>query len=112
MIRWKALWNSTCKDMKTRIFVLMFLFIIVCHQICAEVFYVDNHGSDLNNGRMETPFRTIQRGVSYVFPGDTVFVRAGTYHEVVNVRNSGTRELPLTLLAHSLTDPWLLRYQG
>ena len=35
-------------------------------------------------------FRTIQRAANLARPGDTVFVRAGTYRETVRPANNGT----------------------
>ncbi len=45
-------------------------------------FYVSTTGSDANNGTtLATPFRTLTKGVSVLAPGNTLFVRAGTYDE-------------------------------
>jgi len=44
----------------------------------AEV-YVAPAGSDDNPGTLERPFATVQRAQAAVGPGDTVFVRGGTY---------------------------------
>jgi hypothetical protein len=44
----------------------------------AEVFVAPN-GSDANSGTRESPFATVQRAQAAVAPGDTVFIRGGTY---------------------------------
>ena len=45
------------------------------------------------------PFRTISAAVSRVEPGDTVLVRAGKYHETIDLSVSGTASAPITLAA-------------
>jgi len=50
----------------------------------ATIYYVATTGSDSNPGTLAQPFRTIAKGVSVLEPGDTTFVRAGTYAEGIN----------------------------
>ncbi|QDV42832.1 Pectate lyase L precursor [Stieleria neptunia] len=45
----------------------------------ASTFYVATDGDDSNRGTLEEPFGTIQRAQEFVSPGDTVFIRGGTY---------------------------------
>ncbi len=45
----------------------------------AAMFFVAPTGSDANAGSLESPFATIQRGERTAAPGDTVYVRGGTY---------------------------------
>ena len=47
-------------------------------------YYVDVTGDDANLGTASSPFRTIQKAVSVVRAGETVFVKAGTYAENLN----------------------------
>ena len=55
-------------------------------------FYVATTGSDANAGTLALPWKTISHAAasSLVQPGDTVFVRAGTYTESVNIGMSGS----------------------
>ena len=53
-------------------------------------FYVATTGSDSNSGTISSPWRTIQHAANSVQAGDTVFVRAGTYNESVNIPISGS----------------------
>ena len=59
----------------------------------ADTLYVGNNGNDgrsRNQARNRfTPWRTIQRAVNEVNPGDTIVVRSGTYNELVRIRRSG-----------------------
>jgi len=61
-------------------------------------YHVAKTGSDANPGTASAPFKTIQRAVGMVAPGDTVLVHAGTYPEVVTIRKSGTATARIRLL--------------
>jgi parallel beta-helix repeat protein len=50
----------------------------------AATYYVATTGNDSNPGSIQQPFRTIGRGISVLKPGDTTFIRAGTYPEIIN----------------------------
>jgi hypothetical protein len=45
-----------------------------------ETFYVSPTGNDKNPGTKDQPFATIQKAQSHLHPGDTVYLRGGTYH--------------------------------
>lgn len=57
-------------------------------------------GDDANPGSLEKPWRTVQHGVQQLQPGDTLYLRGGTYYEHVTVRRSGTAEKPITLRSY------------
>ena len=58
-------------------FILMFT---STHFIIAQDFYVsDSNGSDNNSGTLEAPFKTINKGISMVSAGGTVYVMDGIY---------------------------------
>jgi parallel beta-helix repeat protein len=46
-----------------------------------NTYYVATNGSDSNPGTQINPFRTLARAVSALKPGDTLYVRGGTYRE-------------------------------
>src|SRR5437773_2199378 len=48
------------------------------------VYYVSPTGSDDNSGTLAEPFLTLAKGVSVLQPGDTLYVRGGTYVEALN----------------------------
>ena len=58
--------------------------------------YVAPTGADSNPGSLEQPFATIQHAADIAQPGDTVFIRAGTYRETVTPPRSGTAAAPIT----------------
>ena len=47
----------------------------------AATYYVATTGNDSNPGTLSQPFRTMRQGVSVLRPGDTTYVRVGTYFE-------------------------------
>ncbi len=66
----------------------------------AKEFYVSPQGDDTHDGRGPEPaqaLRTIQAGVDRLQPGDTLYLRAGTYRELVTFPRSGTAPAPITL---------------
>jgi hypothetical protein len=49
---------------------------------------------------MDQPFRSIQKGVSALAPGDTLYIRGGTYIERISVRVSGSSTAPITITSY------------
>src|SRR5205823_870147 len=46
-------------------------------------YYVATNGSDSNAGTINQPFQTIRTGLSRLHPGDTLYIRGGTYSESI-----------------------------
>ncbi len=69
------------------------------------IYYVAPNGNDANPGTLTQPWRTIQHAADSVGPGDTVYVRGGTYAEMVTFSTSGTAAAPLTFAAYSGETP-------
>lgn len=69
----------------------------------AATYYVDGNdpaASNANPGTEAQPWKTISKATPLVQPGDTVFVKAGTYRETVILTQSGTATAPITLAAY------------
>ncbi|MCX7736119.1 MAG: right-handed parallel beta-helix repeat-containing protein [Candidatus Kapabacteria bacterium] len=79
--------------MKSLLYI--FLVILSAGSIFSANYYVSPQGNDNNPGTKQSPFRTIQKSTNFVAPGDTVFVLAGTYNEIVRLVKSGTIEKPI-----------------
>ena len=63
-----------------------------------ETYYVATNGSDKQAGLSGgEAFRTIQRGVNALKPGDTLIIGPGVYHEEVRIEKSGSPERPITI---------------
>lgn len=58
-------------------------------------FVVSSEGSDDNPGTLLQPWRTLNRAAREVLPGDTVFVRRGTYAAPVVLTRSGEPGRPV-----------------
>ncbi|MCH7588123.1 MAG: right-handed parallel beta-helix repeat-containing protein [Chloroflexi bacterium] len=69
-------------------------------------YYVATDGNDNNAGLSTiTPFRTIQRGIDTINPGEVLCVRGGTYFEAISITQSGTPSQPITITAYPGEKP-------
>jgi hypothetical protein len=64
-------------------------------------YYVATNGSDSNVGSLSAPFKTIQKAANTVQPGDTAYIRGGTYRETITVPRSGTSSKPIAFKAYN-----------
>ncbi len=64
--------------------------------VCAQPWYVSATGSDSGSGTALNPFRTIEKAVSLVQPGQTIFIKGGTYNLVtpITITNKRNRDRP------------------
>lgn len=62
-------------------------------------YHVSTSGSDQNKGTTKSPFRTINKGVAKLAPGDTLIIHGGTYTERVKISSkiSGTKNKYITI---------------
>ncbi len=94
---------------------LLFILLICSNQLLFAVnYYVSPAGNDDANGlSIATPFLTIERATYAVLPGDTVFVRAGTYSKsspeslIAFLTISGTANNPITFKNYPNENPIL-----
>ncbi len=65
----------------------------------SQVYYVATDGNDSNPGTDASPFQTVARGVSQLKPGDTLYIKSGTYiqSEPLTISQSGTASAPITI---------------
>jgi hypothetical protein len=79
--------------------------LLASHWGNAEGFYVAVNGDDNNPGTFLEPFATIQKAADTVVAGDTVYIRAGSYHEAVTMTGkSGTAADPITFTNYNGED--------
>lgn len=64
--------------------------------VAAKDYYVSKKGKDTNSGTLNNPFQTISKAASQMKAGDICYIMEGTYHEVLNPKNSGTKKKPIT----------------
>lgn len=62
--------------------------------------YASPAGSDVNPGTLAAPFRTVAKALSVLGPGQTAYLRAGTYGEWLTFSRSGTASAPITLRSY------------
>ncbi len=67
-----------------------------------KVYYVDSaNGNDTGDGQsVSTAWKTINKANQQLQPGDTVYIRKGTYSESIRPGNSGTEDLRITYKAY------------
>src|SRR5262245_12784799 len=57
-------------------------------------------GDDEAAGSEKAPWKTLAHAFRQLQPGDTLYVRAGTYYERTFLTRSGTAEAPITIRAY------------
>lgn len=86
------------KQMVCATFVVTVLLFPITGQ--AATYYVATNGSNSNPGTSTKPWRTIAYAVKKMVPGDTTYVRGGTYQEgEIRFSRSGTSSAPIKLLS-------------
>ena len=86
------------KMKKTRYFISHLFVVLSCISFIsatclAATYYVDNNhtsASDNNPGTQNLPWLTINKAAQTMLPGDTTYIRNGTYNERVVTARSGT----------------------
>ncbi len=71
----------------------------------AGQYYVSLDGDDENPGTLQKPWRSFQKACENVSPGDTVYIRGGTYTERLIINGSGTVEEPILFSAYPGENP-------
>jgi hypothetical protein len=64
-------------------------------------YYISPHGSDQNRGTIDEPWRTLEHALQKLSPGDTLYLRGGTYYENgIVVRTKGTASAPIVIQSY------------
>jgi hypothetical protein len=61
------------------------------------VFYVSTSGSDSNPGTLASPWRSVQKALSSLLPGQVALVRAGVYAQSLVMSRAGSGVAPITV---------------
>lgn len=84
---------------------IVIVFFLISQVANATSYFVAPSGNDRNTG-IESPFRTIQRGINSLNAGDTLFVRSGVYSErIVITGKSATSDNPIVITAFAGEKP-------
>ena len=81
--------------MLNRILTILACALSLTSPLCAATYYVAENGKDTAPGSKADPLRTISAAAELARPGDTVFVREGTYRERVIPPRGGTPDKPI-----------------
>jgi FKBP-type peptidyl-prolyl cis-trans isomerase 2 len=75
---------------------------ISVNAVTGTTYYVSTTGSDSNGGTQTSPFRTINYAVSLLHPGDTLYIRGGTYAEALqdSIPGGTSWAMPVTVAAY------------
>lgn len=80
--------------------------ILTTVSVSAATYYVATNGSNSNPGSEEWPWRTVAYATLKLAPGDTIYVKNGTYkEEMIHIKKSGTASAPIKLLAYPEHSP-------
>jgi hypothetical protein len=63
-------------------------------------YYVSTTGSDSNPGSAEAPWRTVQKALDTLGPGERALVRGGIYSEDLFMSRAGSAQAPITIAAY------------
>ena len=80
------------------------LFAILPFIAFSQNLYVAPDGNDSNSGTLEKPYQTISKAAFLLEPGDTCFIRGGTYRETIRPKKSGTRDAPIVFMSYQDED--------
>jgi hypothetical protein len=76
----------------------------------AATYYVSPAGSDSSPGSLSAPFATLQKAANVANPGDTIYMRGGTYvlnDSAVQIGRSGASGSPITVINYPGETPVL-----
>lgn len=76
---------------------LLLMALVLAGRVSGASYYVATNGSDANQGTIDQPFATLNKGAAVLNPGDTLYVRGGTYYQTVYAPASGTPAAPVTI---------------
>jgi hypothetical protein len=66
-----------------------------------KTYFVSQSGSDSSQGTRTRPWRTIQKALDTLRPGERALVRRGTYVQDLVMRRAGTPQAPVTIAAYA-----------
>ncbi|MDP4184611.1 MAG: right-handed parallel beta-helix repeat-containing protein [Bacteroidota bacterium] len=71
----------------------------------SHIYFVATDGSDSNVGSFQSPFKSINKALNNIVPGDTILVRGGSYYDKVTLTKSGTVDKLITIKAYRNEKP-------
>ena len=74
--------------------------LLAARPLVAATYHVAPGGNDANPGTLAAPWRTVRKAADTLQAGDTVLIRAGTYHEQVAPARSGAAGAEIVYAAY------------
>ena len=70
-------------------------------------YYLAIDGNDIYPGTLERPLKTLEKAIQIVSPGETIYIRGGTYHcdKSIFCDKSGEDNRPISILAYQNEEP-------
>lgn len=88
--------------------LVLLLFLFVLQNAFSKNYYIAPNGSSSNPGTFDKPFAKVIDFGNIANPGDTCYVRGGTYYRedlFINVTRSGTKENSIVLMNYPGEEP-------
>ena len=89
------------------VFFTLLLSVVTVNLYGQNEFYVSPSGNDSDPGTIELPWKTVSKAANTLTAGQIAYVKAGTYTGGMSVKNSGTAENYITLMAYPGEQPIL-----
>ena len=86
---------------ETKVIIIALIMFLLISMLNAGDFFVSKKGYDGNPGTIDRPFLTIQKAADAIKPGDTCYIRKGTYRETVIPGRSGKKGMPVRFFAYN-----------
>jgi parallel beta-helix repeat protein len=97
--------------------LLLFFCLFLCIDSFGKNIYVSPSGNDNNNGSVTSPYYSLNRAWQAVVPGDTVYMRGGTYAYTSQIQcylvgKSGTASNPICIYVYPGEHPVITKGPG
>jgi len=90
---------AICKMLRTSL--LLTLTLAPFQFVDAKSYYVSTSGNNSQSGSRNQPLKTISRALSKISAGDTIIILDGEYNESLVIKQSGTPENYISIIAES-----------
>ena len=111
MKRSLKLYSKISQQGSNKLHVTLSLMVILSFsvRITAQPYYVASDGNDDLNGSEATPFKTIEKAISVVQEGETIYVRGDTFNleTTISISKSGLSSAMISLFAYPGERPVL-----
>jgi hypothetical protein len=91
-------------DLKFRLLIPVIVFLFSSLVFSATYYVSASKGSDDNAGAEKMPFKTIQKAADVMVAGDICLIDDGIYRETITLKNSGTKDKPISFKAMEDAD--------